>query len=199
MKKMRKLCFLLGAMAFCAAINAQERPKQLSIMAGFEYFPEMGDGKGVAYGLEFKSYLNKRVYVVGQFFGAYNDRSRIATYSGYESDNQKIELTNSRQDYALCMGVGVDFLSCKGHRLYVQIAPGIGSMDMQRDHISAIPFEKPAKAEPQYNECTRLAVIGVAGYDYIFKSNLILGVNYTGSHIGYDYNSGAMVKVGYQF
>lgn len=193
-----KKILLIIAIAISTNIYAQKGSSQFSLFGGFEHFPELKCRNGYNVGVEFKHYLNNRVYALANFHAGVNDGTKNVSYTRDEID-YKSNLSNSVRDYMLGFGIGGDLLHINRHKIYMQGTVGIGSSEQYEDGITLSPGGAYDIVKTYEEKSTRFAISASAGYDYQLTDWLSIGVNYTGWQIGYEYKNSANVKLGIIF
>lgn len=93
-----KKILLIIAIAISTNIYAQKGSSQFSLFGGFEHFPELKCRNGYNVGVEFKHYLNNRVYALANFHAGVNDGTKNVSYTRDEID-YNFDLSNSVRDY----------------------------------------------------------------------------------------------------
>ena len=81
-----KKILLIIAIAISTNIYAQKGSSQFSLFGGFEHFPELKCRNGYNVGVEFKHYLNNRVYALANFHAGVNDGTKNVSYTRDEID-----------------------------------------------------------------------------------------------------------------
>jgi opacity protein-like surface antigen len=193
-----KKILLIIAIAISTNIYAQKGSSQFSLFGGFEHFPELKCRNGYNVGVEFKHYLNNRVYALANFHAGVNDGTKNVSYTRDEID-YNFDLSNSVRDYMLGFGIGGDLLHINRHKIYMQGTVGIGSSEQYEDGITLSPGGAYDIVKTYEEKSTRFAISASAGYDYQLTDWLSIGVNYTGWQIGYEYKNSANVKLGIIF
>ena len=193
-----KKILLIIAIAISTNIYAQKGSSQFSLFGGFEHFPELKCRDGYNVGVEFKHYLNNRVYALANFHAGVNDGTKNVSYTRDEID-YNFDLSNSVRDYMLGFGIGGDLLHINRHKIYMQGTVGIGSSEQYEDGITLSPGGAYDIVKTYEEKSTRFAISASAGYDYQLTDWLSIGVNYTGWQIGYEYKNSANVKLGIIF
>lgn len=193
-----KKILLIIAIAISTNIYAQKGSCQFSLFGGFEHFPELKCRNGYNVGVEFKHYLNNRVYALANFHAGVNDGTKNVSYTRDEID-YNFDLSNSVRDYMLGFGIGGDLLHINRHKIYMQGTVGIGSSEQYEDGITLSPGGAYDIVKTYEEKSTRFAISASAGYDYQLTDWLSIGVNYTGWQIGYEYKNSANVKLGIIF
>lgn len=193
-----KKILLIIAIAISTNIYAQKGSSQFSLFGGFEHFPELKCRNGYNVGVEFKHYLNNRVYALANFHAGVNDGTKNISYTRDEID-YNFDLSNSVRDYMLGFGIGGDLLHINRHKIYMQGTVGIGSSEQYEDGITLSPGGAYDIVKTYEEKSTRFAISASAGYDYQLTDWLSIGVNYTGWQIGYEYKNSANVKLGIIF
>ena len=193
-----KNILLIIAIAISTNIYAQKGSSQFSLFGGFEHFPELKCRNGYNVGVEFKHYLNNRVYALANFHAGVNDGTKNVSYTRDEID-YNFDLSNSVRDYMLGFGIGGDLLHINRHKIYMQGTVGIGSSEQYEDGITLSPGGAYDIVKTYEEKSTRFAISASAGYDYQLTDWLSIGVNYTGWQIGYEYKNSANVKLGIIF
>lgn len=193
-----KKILLIIAIAISTNIYAQKGSSQFSLFGGFEHFPELKCRNGYNVGVEFKHYLNNRVYALANFHAGVNDGTKNVSYTRDEID-YNFDLSNSVRDYMLGFGIGGDLLHINRHKIYMQGTVGIGSSEQYEDGITLSPGGAYDIVKTHEEKSTRFAISASAGYDYQLTDWLSIGVNYTGWQIGYEYKNSANVKLGIIF
>lgn len=193
-----KKILLIIAIAISTNIYAQKGSSQFSLFGGFEHFPELKCRNGYNVGVEFKHYLNNRVYALANFHAGVNDGTKNVSYTRDEID-YNFDLSNSVRDYMLGFGIGGDLLHINRHKIYMQGTVGIGSSEQYEDGITLSPGGAYDIVKTYEEKSTRFAISASAGYDYQLTDRLSIGVNYTGWQIGYEYKNSANVKLGIIF
>lgn len=193
-----KKILLIIAIAISTNIYAQKGSSQFSLFGGFEHFPELKCRNGYNVGVEFKHYLNNRVYALANFHAGVNDGTKNVSYTRDEID-YNFDLSNSVRDYMLGFGIGGDLLHINRHKIYMQGTVGIGSSEQYEDGITLSPGGAYDIVKTYEEKSTRFAISASAGYDYQLTDWLSIGVNYTGWQIGYEYKNSANVKLGVIF
>lgn len=89
-------------------------------------------------GVEFKHYLNNRVYALANFHAGVNDGTKNVSYTRDEID-YNFDLSNSVRDYMIGFGIGGDLLHINRHKIYMQGTVGIGSSEQYEDGITLSP------------------------------------------------------------
>ena len=195
-----KKIYLLCAFMLVFSMNAfgQKGSSVFSFFAGYEHFPELRVREGGDVGVEFKHYLKNRIYVLANFHAGINDGDERVCYTkdGIDYD---FTLSNSVRDYMLGLGVGFDLLKYNRNAVYLQGTVGIGASEVSKDGIVLSPGGAYDMSKTFVDESTRFAISVSAGYDYQVTDWLVVGVNYTGWQIGYEYKSSANVKLGFKF
>ena len=194
---MRKIFFILSLL-LSVNLCAQKASSQFSLFGGYEHFPELWEGKGYNVGVEFKHYMNNRVYAVANFHAGINDGSKVSQYTK-EDIAYNFNLSNCVRDYMLGFGIGGDLLHIKRNKLYLQSTIGIGSSEQSKDGITSSPDGNYDRVKSFEEKSTRFAISVSAGYDYQLTSWLCVGVNYTGWQIGYEYKNSVNAKLGICF
>lgn len=196
---MKKL-FLIIAIYIVTSANAfsQKGNSQFSFFGGYEHFPELKCRNGYNVGVEFKHYLNKRIYALANFHAGVNDGSEKVSYTRNLVD-YNFNLSNSVRDYMLGFGLGGDLLHINRHKIYMQGTVGIGSSEVYEDGITLSPGGSYDMVETYEEKSTRFAISASAGYDYQLTDWMSIGVNYTGWQIGYNFKSSANIKLGIIF
>lgn len=194
---MKKVLFILSLM-LSLNIYAQKGNSQFSFLGGYEHFPELWEGKGYNVGVEFKHYINNRIYALANFHAGVNDGSKVENYTR-DDINYNFDLTNSVRDYMLGFGLGGDLLQKNRHKIYMQGTVGIGSSEQHKDGITLSPGGAYDMVKSFEEKSTRFAISASAGYDYQLTKWLIIGINYTGWQIGYEYKNSANIKLGLSF
>lgn len=189
---------LIIAIAISTNIYAQKGSSQFSLFGGFEHFPELKCRNGYNVGVEFKHYLNNRVYALANFHAGVNDGTKNVSYTRDEID-YNFDLSNSVRDYMIGFGIGGDLLHINRHKIYMQGTVGIGSSEQYEDGITLSPGGAYDIVKTYEEKSTRFAISASAGYDYQLTDWLSIGVNYTGWQIGYEYKNSANVKLGVIF
>lgn len=72
---MKKIIFILSILS-SINIYAQKGSSQFSLFGGFEHFPELKCRNGYNVGIEFKHYLNNRIYALANFHAGVNDGTK---------------------------------------------------------------------------------------------------------------------------
>lgn len=193
-----KKILLIIAIVISTNIYAQKGSSQFSLFGGFEHFPELKCRNGYNVGVEFKHYLNNRVYALANFHAGVNDGTKNVSYTRDEID-YNFDLSNSVRDYMLGFGIGGDLLHINRHKIYMQGTVGIGSSEQYEDGITLSPGGAYDIVKTYEEKSTRFAISASAGYDYQLTDWLSIGVNYTGWQIGYEYKNSANVKLGIIF
>lgn len=193
-----KKILLIIAIAISTNIYAQKGSSQFSLFGGFEHFPELKCRNGYNVGVEFKHYLNNRVYALANFHAGVNDGTKNVSYTRDEID-YNFDLSNSVRDYMIGFGIGGDLLHINRHKIYMQGTVGIGSSEQYEDGITLSPGGAYDIVKTYEEKSTRFAISASAGYDYQLTDWLSIGVNYTGWQIGYEYKNSANVKLGVIF
>lgn len=193
-----KKILLIIAIAISTNIYAQKGSSQFSLFGGFEHFPELKCRNGYNVGVEFKHYLNNRVYALANFHAGVNDGTKNVSYTRDEID-YNFDLSNSVRDYMIGFGIGGDLLHINRHKIYMQGTVGIGSSEQYEDGITLSPGGAYDIVKTYEEKSTRFAISASAGYDYQLTDWLSIGVNYTGWQIGYEYKNSANVKLGIIF
>lgn len=193
-----KKILLIIAIAISTNIYAQKGSSQSSLFGGFEHFPELKCRNGYNVGVEFKHYLNNRVYALANFHAGVNDGTKNVSYTRDEID-YNFDLSNSVRDYMIGFGIGGDLLHINRHKIYMQGTVGIGSSEQYEDGITLSPGGAYDIVKTYEEKSTRFAISASAGYDYQLTDWLSIGVNYTGWQIGYEYKNSANVKLGVIF
>ena len=193
-----KKILLIIAIAISTNIYAQKGSSQFSLFGGFEHFPELKCRNGYNVGVEFKHYLNNRVYALANFHAGVNVGTKNVSYTRDEID-YNFDLSNSVRDYMLGFGIGGDLLHINRHKIYMQGTVGIGSSEQYEDGITLSPGGAYDIVKTYEEKSTRFAISASAGYDYQLTDWLSIGVNYTGWQIGYEYKNSANVKLGIIF
>lgn len=193
-----KKILLIIAIAISTNIYAQKGSSQFSLFGGFEHFPELKCRNGYNVGVEFKHYLNNRVYALANFHAGVNDGTKNVSYTRDEID-YNFDLSNSVRDYMLGFGIGGDLLHINRHKIYMQGTVGIGSSEQYEDGITLSPGGAYDIVKTYEEKSTRFAISASAGYDYQLTDWLSIGVNYTGWQIGYEYKNSANIKLGVIF
>lgn len=193
-----KKILLIIAIAISTNIYAQKGSSQFSLFGGFEHFPELKCRNGYNVGVEFKHYLNNRVYALANFHAGVNDGTKNVSYTRDEID-YNFDLSNSVRDYMIGFGIGGDLLHINRHKIYMQGTVGIGSSEQYEDGITLSPGGAYDIVKTYSEKSTRFAISASAGYDYQLTDWLSIGVNYTGWQIGYEYKNSANVKLGVIF
>ena len=129
---------LIIAIAISTNIYAQKGSSQFSLFGGFEHFPELKCRNGYNVGVEFKHYLNNRVYALANFHAGVNDGTKNVSYTRDEID-YNFDLSNSVRDYMIGFGIGGDLLHINRHKIYMQGTVGIGSSEQYEDGITLSP------------------------------------------------------------
>ena len=194
---MRRLTLLLFLMLSVGAF-AQKGTNQMSIFAGYEYFPELRKGDGYNIGIEFKHYLNNRFFAVANFHAGVND---AVVHESYTRDDVQynFDLGNSVRDYMIGFGIGADLMHIKKHKIYLQSTVGLGASEQHEEGIGQHPvFDQDIVKQFDENS-VRFAISATAGYEYQVTDLFSIGVNYTGWQIGYEFKSSANVKFGFTF
>lgn len=194
---MKKIIFILSIIS-SINIYAQKGSSQFSLFGGFEHFPELKCRNGYNVGIEFKHYLNNRIYALANFHAGVNDGTKNESYTRDEID-YNFDLSNSVRDYMLGFGIGGDLLHINRHKIYMQGTVGIGSSEQYEDGITLSPGGAYDIVKTYEEKSTRFAISASAGYDYQLTDWLSIGVNYTGWQIGYEYKNSANVKLGIIF
>lgn len=194
---MKKIIFILSILS-SINIYAQKGSSQFSLFGGFEHFPELKCRNGYNVGIEFKHYLNNRIYALANFHAGVNDGTKKEIYTRDDID-YNFDLSNSVRDYMLGFGIGGDLLHINRHKIYMQGTVGIGSSEQYEDGITLSPGGAYDMVKTYEEKSTRFAISASAGYDYQLTDWLSIGVNYTGWHIGYEYKNSANVKLGIIF
>ena len=193
-----KKILLIIAIAISTNIYAQKGSSQFSLFGGFEHFPELKCRNGYNVGVEFKHYLNNRVYALANFHAGVNDGTKNVSDTRDEID-YNFDLSTSVRDYMLGFGIGGDLLHINRHKIYMQGTVGIGSSEQYEDGITLSPGGAYDIVKTYEEKSTRFAISASAGYDYQLTDWLSIGVNYTGWQIGYEYKNSANVKLGIIF
>lgn len=193
-----KKILLIIAIAISTNIYAQKGSSQFSLFGGFEHFPELKCRNGYNVGVEFKHYLNNRVYALANFHAGVNDGTKNVSYTRDEID-YNFDLSNSVRDYMIGFGIGGDLLHINRHKIYMQGTVGIGSSEQYEDGITLSPGGAYDIVKTYEEKSTRFAISASAGYDYQLTDWLSIGVNYTGWQIGYEYKNSANIKLGITF
>lgn len=194
---MKKIILILSILS-SINIYAQKGSSQFSLFGGFEHFPELKCRNGYNVGVEFKHYLNSRVYALANFHAGVNDGTKNVSYTRDEID-YNFDLSNSVRDYMLGFGIGGDLLQINRHKIYMQGTIGIGSSEQYEDGITLSPGGAYDIVKTYEEKSTRFAISASAGYDYQLTDWLSIGVNYTGWQIGYEYKNSANIKLGIIF
>lgn len=194
---MKKIIFILSIIS-SINIYAQKGSSQFSLFGGFEHFPELKCRNGYNVGIEFKHYLNNRIYALANFHAGVNDGTKNESYTRDEID-YNFDLSNSVRDYMLGFGIGGDLLHINRHKIYMQGTVGIGSSEQYEDGITLSPGGAYDIVKTYEEKSTRFAISASAGYDYQLTDWLSIGVNYTGWQIGYEYKNSANIKLGITF
>lgn len=194
---MKKIILILSILS-SINIYAQKGSSQFSLFGGFEHFPELKCRNGYNVGVEFKHYLNNRVYALANFHAGVNDGTKNVSYTRDEID-YNFDLSNSVRDYMIGFGIGGDLLHINRHKIYMQGTVGIGSSEQYEDGITLSPGGAYDIVKTYEEKSTRFAISASAGYDYQLTDWLSIGVNYTGWQIGYEYKNSANIKLGITF
>lgn len=192
---MKKILFVFACLV-SLSICAQKGASQFSLFGGYEYFPELWNGNGYNVGIEFKHYVNNRIYAVANFHAGVNDGSGN-TQLVIWGKPYDFNLSNHVNDYMLGFGLGGDLLQTGRHKIYVQATAGIGTSDWTKEDIVTIMSYNMIK--PVEGQSTRFAISASAGYDYRLTDWLAVGINYTGWQIGYEYKNSVNLKLGLLF
>mgnify|MGYP002615751079 CR=1 FL=1 len=193
-----KKILLIIAIAISTNIYAQKGSSQFSLFGGFEHFPELKCRNGYNVGVEFKHYLNNRVYALANFHAGVNDGTKNVSYTRDEID-YNFDLSNSVRDYMIGFGIGGDLLHINRHKIYMQGTAGIGSSEQYKDGIILSPGGAYDMIKTFEEKSTRFAISVSAGYDYQLTKWLSVGANYTGWQIGYEYKNSINAKLGIKF
>lgn len=193
----RNFIFVLS-LFFSLNIHAQKGSSQFSFFGGYEHFPELWEGKGYNVGVEFKHYLNNRIYALANFHAGVNGGYKNTRYVRNDV-SYSFDLANTVHDYMLGFGLGGDLLQKSRHKIYVQGTVGIGTSEQSKDGIVTSLFGDYDMVKSFEEKSTRFAISASAGYDYQLTKCLSIGVCYTGWQIGYEYKNSANVKLGVTF
>lgn len=83
-------------------------------------------------GVEFKHYLNNRVYALANFHAGVMTEQKNESYTRDEID-YNFDLSNSVRDYRLGFGIGGDLLHINRHKVHMQGTIGIGSSEQYEE------------------------------------------------------------------
>lgn len=176
---MKIIKFVILGLFSCVQVYAQNGKNQFAIQGGYEVFPHLSRVSGGNIGIEFKHYLNNRIYFLSNFHAGINDGSLDISYKN-NNVLTDIELKNTQRDYMLGMGIGIDVFQKENHKVYVQSTVGLGSSTVRYDD-----FDLSSKIiNTLENNYIRYALSVSAGYDYRVTEYLAIGINYTGYQIG---------------
>lgn len=194
---MKKLLLII-AIAVSSNAFSQKGSSQFSFLGGYEHFPELKCRNGYNVGVEFKHYLNNRIYTLANFHAGVNDGTKNESYTRDNID-YSFDLSNSVRDYMIGFGLGGDLLHINRHKIYMQGTVGIGSSEQYEDGIILSPSGAYDMVKTYEEKSTRFAISASAGYDYQLTDWLSVGVNYTGWQIGYEFKNSANIKLGIIF
>lgn len=194
---MKKLLLII-AIAVSSNAFSQKGSSQFSFLGGYEHFPELKCRNGYNVGVEFKHYLNNRIYTLANFHAGVNDGKKNESYTRDNID-YSFDLSNSVRDYMIGFGLGGDLLHINRHKIYMQGTVGIGSSEQYEDGIILSPSGAYDMVKTYEEKSTRFAISASAGYDYQLTDWLSVGVNYTGWQIGYEFKNSANIKLGIIF
>ena len=193
-----KRILLFLTLVFSISSYAQKGVSQFSVFGGYEHFPELWSGKGYNVGIEFKQYVNNRIYAVINFHSGVNDGYKSTQYVRNDIP-YNFNLSNQVNDYMLGFGIGGDLMRIKRHRIYIQGTAGIGVSEQSKDGIITTPSGDYDMVKTFQEKSTRFAISASAGYDYLLTKWLVIGINYTGWQIGYEYKNSVNAKLGITF
>ena len=163
---MRKIMFILSIVS-SLNIYAQKGNSQFSLFGGFEQFPELNCRYGFNVGVEFKHYLNNRIYALSNFHAGVNFGTKKESYTRNGTD-YNFNLSNSVRHYMLEFGIGGDLLHINKHKIYMQGSVCIGTSEQYEDGIILYPGgDYDIDMVKTYEvKSTRFAISASAGYDY---------------------------------
>lgn len=184
---------LIWALLFlfcCSKGYAQKGEYQISIQSGYENFPRFFND-GYNFALNFKHYVNNRMYAVANFHTGLANMRREGQIL---SNSQKhYNLDNKLRDYMLGFGIGGDISRKNRHIVYAQATAGLGTRDRKRETIG-----EDGNEVSYTSNRTTFALSFSAGYDYLLTDWFTIGINYTGYQIG-RYKNTCNLKLGVNF
>ena len=186
--------FMIGL----TVVHGQEK-MQFSILGGYEHFKNEAQNKTTGYGIgcEFKYYLLKTLYAVGNFHtgikSEFLPRTAIA-----EVGEIDFSMRWKTYEYKGGIGIGNDLYCKKAHKIYVQSTFGLSKT---KQSVPQIENYRPSVQMCNENiHFLKYALSASLGYNYRIGKSYIVGLDYTGWWIiGAAYRSTCNVKIGFIF
>lgn len=170
---------------------AQKGDNYFSFQGGYESFSRFPND-GYNFALNFKHYMNNRIYAVANFHAGLSNMERKGQI--VSSSDRYYDLDNKQRDYMLGFGLGGDILRLNRHIVYAQATAGLGATDEKRENVEHSDLSVTTTKDNR----TTFALSFSAGYDYQLTDWFTIGVNYTGYQLDY-YKNSCNLKLGVRF
>lgn len=169
-----RLLFVLFCLCISQTFLAQKSKSEFSLKVGYEHFPNQPFTRspfrsGYSVGMDYKTYVNTRFFVLATFHMGKYDMYRRVVYP-----ENGIDCTFDRHkkvdEFMLGAGIGYDLFRKERHKIYVQAAFGVG-FEIEEDDKKKILSE-----EEGYRQVYIMNNIGIdyalaASFGYDFKIN----------------------------